>query len=46
MREREDRSRARSFDFALEVGSNLDRSSRGIQYLIDTLEEAKQEALA
>jgi hypothetical protein len=45
MREREELSREQLFDLALSCGSNLERSSRGIEYLIDSLEAVKQEAL-
>jgi hypothetical protein len=45
MREREELSHEKSFDLALGCGSNLERTSRGIDYLIDTLEAVKQEAL-
>ncbi len=45
MREREELSHEKSFDFALKCGSNLEQTSRGIQCLIDTLEWVKQEAL-
>lgn len=43
MREREEIDREAGFDFALRLGHNLERSSRGIQYLIDYLEYVKQE---
>ncbi len=45
MREREERRHEQHLDSALEFGANLKRSARGIQYLIDTLEWVKQEAL-
>jgi len=45
MREREARSQEQSFDLALGCGSNLERTSRGIDYLIDYLEWVKQEVL-
>ena len=45
LREREELSREERFDLALGLGSNLERSSRGIQYLIDYLEYVKQEVL-
>jgi hypothetical protein len=44
MREREELSHEKSFDLALGCGSNLERTSRGIEYLITTLEAVKQEA--
>jgi len=46
MREREARSQEQRFDLALGCGANLERTARGIDYLIDTLEAVKQEALA
>jgi hypothetical protein len=47
LREREELSREERFDLALRLGSRskLERSSRGIQYLIDYLEYVKQELL-
>jgi hypothetical protein len=45
LREREELKREESFDSDLRFGSDLERSSRGIQYLIDGLEETKQEVL-
>ncbi len=45
LREREEVSRELSFASDLHCGSNLERSSRGIQYLIDYLEYVKQEVL-
>jgi len=45
MREREARSQEQRVDLALGCGANLERTSRGIDYLIDTLEAVKQEAL-
>ena len=45
MREREARSREQRVDLALGCGANIERTSRGIDYLIDTLEAVKQEAL-
>jgi hypothetical protein len=45
MREREELSHEKSFDFALKCGSNLEQTSRGIQCLIDYLEWVKQEVL-
>ncbi len=45
LREREELSREERFDLALRDGSNLEDNSRGIQYLIDGLEEVKQEVL-
>ncbi len=43
LREREELSREERFDLALRLGHNLERSSRGIQYLIDYLEYVRQE---
>jgi hypothetical protein len=45
LREREESSREGSFDFALKVGSNLEKSSRGIQYLMGGLKVVRQQAL-
>lgn len=45
LREREELRREERFDSALRVGSDLEQSSRGIHYLIDGLEEVKQEVL-
>jgi len=45
LREREELKREDSFHSALRLGFDLERSSRGIQYLIDGLEETKQEVL-
>ena len=45
LREREERRREDSFDNDLRFGINLERSSRGMQYLIDYLEDVKQEVL-
>ncbi len=45
MREREEIDREEGFDFALRLGHNLERTSRGIQYLIDYLEYLRQEVL-
>jgi hypothetical protein len=42
LRETEEDRREDHFDWALRSGTTLERSSRGIQFLIDTLEEAKQ----
>jgi hypothetical protein len=43
LREREARRCKSRFDISLSLGSDLERSSRGIQYLIDYLEYVKQE---
>ncbi|HYR40380.1 MAG TPA: hypothetical protein VEW27_14575 [Methylomirabilota bacterium] len=43
LREREARRCESRFDVSLSLGSDLERSSRGIQYLIDYLENVKQE---
>jgi hypothetical protein len=43
LREREARRGESRFDVSLSLGSDLERSSRGIQYLIDYLEYVKQE---
>ncbi len=45
LREREELSREESFESDLDSGANLERSSRGIQYLIDYLEYVRQEVL-
>jgi hypothetical protein len=45
MREREECRQEQHVDSAVEFGTNLERSARGIQYLIDYLEWVKQEAL-
>jgi len=42
-REREARRCESRFDVSLRLGSDLEGSSRGIQYLIDYLEYVKQE---
>lgn len=46
MRAREKVSHARSFESAPSYGATLERASRGIEYVIDTLEAVKEEALA
>ena len=43
LRARKERRREVSLDVDLEFGSDLENSARGLQYLIDTLEETKQE---
>jgi hypothetical protein len=45
LREREADTREDSFRSDLRLGFNLERSSRGMQYLIDYLEDVKQEVL-
>ncbi len=45
LREREEDSRKNKFGSALRLGFNFERSSRGIQYLVDYLEDVKQEVL-
>ena len=45
MREREELRHEQHVDSARQFGANLERSARGIQYLIDTLEWVKEQAL-